>query len=63
MTVTTARAIIASPPMPMTPSFLARMTRRVATSVTRSQLRELDDRMLNDIGLTRADIETMRFMN
>jgi uncharacterized protein YjiS (DUF1127 family) len=63
MNVTTARAIIANPPMPMAPSFLARMSRRVAASVTRSQLRELDDRMLKDIGLSRADIETMRFMN
>ena len=62
MTVTTARALIAHPPASST-SLIAWMSRRLSASVTRSQLRGLDDRMLRDIGLTRADVEAMRFMN
>jgi hypothetical protein len=63
MTVTTARALIANPAMPLSPSFMTRMSRRFSAAATRSRLRALDDRMLKDIGLSRADIETMRFMN
>jgi uncharacterized protein YjiS (DUF1127 family) len=63
MTVNTARALIANPAMPASPSLISWMNRRLAASLTRNQLRSLDDRMLWDIGLTRADIETMRFMN
>jgi uncharacterized protein YjiS (DUF1127 family) len=63
MTVDTARALIANPAMPLSTSLITRMSRRFSASVTRSQLRALDERMLKDIGLTRADIEAMRFMN
>ena len=59
MTVTTARALIANPAMPVSSSLLARMGRRFSAAVTRSQLRALDDRMLMDIGLTRADIDAI----
>jgi uncharacterized protein YjiS (DUF1127 family) len=59
MTVNTARALIANPAMPVSSSLIRAMSRRFSAAITRSQLRALDDRMLMDIGLTRADIDTI----
>lgn len=43
-------------------SLFERVRVKMAHSAARRQLSELDDRMLRDIGVTRADIEIRRFL-
>jgi uncharacterized protein YjiS (DUF1127 family) len=45
-----------------TPSLFERVRMKLAHSAARRQLGDLDDRMLRDIGVTRADIEIRRLL-
>ena len=44
------------------PSLFESVRMKLSHSAARRQLGELDDRMLRDIGLTRADIEIRRLL-
>lgn len=57
MNVNAARGIVLAPP-----SLLARMRTKLAQPAPEWQMSELDDRILRDIGVTRADIEIRRVL-
>lgn len=57
MTLDTARGILLAPP-----GLFTRVRTHLAQRSARRRLQELDDRLLRDIGITRADLEIRRFL-
>ena len=57
MTVTSTRGILLA-----APRLFERMRRRMEQVTARLHVRELDERMLRDIGVTRTQIELREFM-
>ncbi|WP_162914310.1 DUF1127 domain-containing protein [Taklimakanibacter lacteus] len=57
MNMIAARGIILAPP-----SLLTRMRMKLAQAADQWQTSNLDDRLLRDIGVTRADIEIRGFL-
>lgn len=63
MNIHTARGIVLNDSRkPATPGLFERVRTYLAHEATRRQLRQLDDRMLRDIGITRGDIEIRRLL-
>lgn len=57
MTLDTTRGILLAPP-----GLFTRVRIHLAQRDARRRLRELDDHLLRDIGITRSDIEIRRFL-
>jgi uncharacterized protein YjiS (DUF1127 family) len=57
MTLDTARGILLAPP-----GLFTRVRIHLAQRDARRRLRDLDDHLLRDIGISRADLELRRFV-
>lgn len=63
MTLDTARGIILGDRRRPTPGLFERVRKHFSRAATRQHLLALDDHMLSDIGLSRAQIELREFLN
>jgi|GEM_PF-2958975 uncharacterized protein YjiS (DUF1127 family) len=63
MTLDTARGIILGTRHRPTPGLFERVRKHFSRAATKQHLRGLDDHMLRDIGVSRAQIELREFLN